>query len=435
MKYPTRLLAEEDDSGSSNSGSAVELKPISEEAVTNEDIDIFKQYHKLGDDFEPRKSVLNKSINDGEEKAKPAKEAPVVEKKEIELSDEDKELLDIDETKVVNAKGNQVSRESADTMRKFKESLKKKAETIAELEKKLKETPQLTENSDFKAIKEENEKLKKQIDDELFEKSEGFTQAFVAPVNRSIEKIGKYFSDIDPDDSSGKEINNLFKKAGVAAKAGNDITFNKILDQIAEDYLQGGVAMKAIFGKDMIEWYDATQAHEKAYSDKSENRKQLTTRLLAEQRKKNVMSVDNSINQYVSEFEISKKAVLDGLNDEERKNYSDLFKGRASKASDSISEFAVNGKINGSLTEIINDGVIAPALRHELDIAWAGYKDVMNKSKIQDKEISDLKAKLAKLSKEPSDRTSGSYVTNGSQQSPNRKSGSSRIFEALSGVD
>ena len=416
--------------------------------VTNRDLDVFNAYHKLDQRTgERRGSTLGKFANqvdeekeDSEEDTKEddfnqeevSKQASSKDEGKKELTDQ--ELLELDETKLVNAKGQPVSAATSATIKKFKESLTKKTAAIAELEEKLKAGPQLTEESpEIKLIKEENSKLKKQIDDEYFEKSDAFKQAFVAPVQESISKLNQYFTHLTEDDGSAKELNALFAKAGKAAKSGDRVGFAKILDEIAEDHVDGGTAMKSVFGSDMLEWFKLTQAHEKAFNDKNEDRKKIVTRTLAEQRRSNVSSIDRDIQDGVAQFEFSKKAVLDGLNGEEKENYTKLYKERFSKVTESIGEFSITGKVNKDLTDVINDGVIAPALKHELNIAWAGFKDSMNKVAMLEKELAEVKSKLGKVSREPGERIGARY-TNTTSSKPTEKP-RSRIFAALSGAE
>jgi hypothetical protein len=457
MKYrlhQQRIEAPADDS--QRSGNAIKIGspsagPINDESddagdsgVSNRDLDVFNAYHKLDQRTgERRGSTLGKFANQVDEEEEDGKEDSKEEtfKQEDTFSKDDtkkeltdQELLDLDETKLVNAKGQQVSSATSATIKKFKESLTKKTATIAELEEKLKAGPQLTEESpEIKLIKEENAKLKKQIDDEYFEKSDAFKQAFVAPVQESINKLNQYFTHLTEDDGSAKELNSLFAKAGKAAKAGDRVGFAKLLDEIAEDHVDGGTAMKSVFGSDMLEWFKLTQAHEKAFSDKNEDRKKIVTRTLAEQRRSNVSSIDRDIQDSVSQFEFSKKAVLDGLEGEEKENYTKLYKDRFNKVTESIGEFSITGKVNKDLTDVINDGVIAPALKHELNIAWAGFKDSMNKVSMLEKELAEVKARLGKVSREPGERIGARY-TNTTSSKPTEKP-RSRIFAALSGAE
>lgn len=470
MKYQLlfqRIQAPEgEESGSAGKGNAIKIEQGGQQdddgddsgdsannrAPSSRDLDVFNAYHKLDKGGNGRTSTLNKFAQEAEEKqeeedsgqsekkaSKPdasKEKAPSKDgsnKEEKTLTDD--ELLAIEEDKLVNAQGRPVSAATSQTIKQFKESLTKKAKAIAELEDKLKNAgTQLTEDSpEIKAIKEENAQLKKRIDDEYFEKSEAFTQVFVAPVKNAERKLEEYFTHLTEGEDAAKEVNALFAKAAKAAKTGNRVEFARILDEIAEDHVPGGTAMKSVFGSDMLEWFKLKQEEEKAYANKDENRKKIVARALADQRKSNVLSIDRDMEDHVTQFELSKKPVLDGLQGQQKEDYVKLYKDRYNAVTESIGEFTVSGKINQDLTAVINDGIIAPALKHELDLAWAGFKDLNNKTKIQEKEIAELKDKLAKVSREPSERRSGSYV-----QSTPAKSGEkpkSRIFAALSQQD
>jgi hypothetical protein len=437
--------APEDDTGKNNNGGSRigasltaqlgEEEPLDDggefesdsSGVDSSGADLYRAYHKLDRDGKSKSSILGKHLDKADEEGKEEESGSEVkiqigskkaaakdESEEEELKpeqeeDELKQLLDIDPSKVRTKAGGAISIESGKVIAKFKENLTKLKNENDQLKKQTAD-PQLTEK--YKALEDEHRVLKDQFENEHFEKSPAFEAAYIAPVTNQTLKVQKYFSHLT-DENDAEEIvslNRFFNQAIKAAEAGEEVQFNRIMDKIADEHVDGGGAIKGKFAIDMEKLFELTYARKKAFEAKGEDRRKNTELILQEQRSKNVNSIDSDLDRHVRAFEISKAPVLEGLDGEDRKEYVKMYAENVPLVKKAVSDFLVTGKINDNLKEIIKSGVTAKAMEHENKLAWVAYSDMNNKLKIINEENQSLKKKIAKLSGEPEDIKRGRYV-------------------------
>ena len=437
--------APEDDTGKNNNGGSRigasltaqlgEEEPLDDggefesdsSGVDSSGADLYRAYHKLDRDGKSKSSILGKHLDKADEEGKEEESGSEVkiqigskkaaakdESEEEELKpeqeeDELRQLLDIDPSKVRTKAGGAISVESGKVIAKFKENLTKLKNENDQLRKQTAD-PQLTEK--YKALEDEHRVLKDQFENEHFEKSPAFEAAYIAPVTNQTLKVQKYFSHLT-DENDAEEIvslNRFFNQAIKAAEAGEEVQFNRIMDKIADEHVDGGGAIKGKFAIDMEKLFELTYARKKAFEAKGEDRRKNTELILQEQRSKNVNSIDSDLDRHVRAFEISKAPVLEGLDGEDRKEYVKMYAENVPLVKKAVSDFLVTGKINDNLKEIIKSGVTAKAMEHENKLAWVAYSDMNNKLKIINEENQSLKKKIAKLSGEPEDIKRGRYV-------------------------
>ena len=437
--------APEDDTGKNNNGGSRigasltaqlgEEEPLDDggefesdsSGVDSSGADLYRAYHKLDRDGKSKSSILGKHLDKADEEGKEEESGSEVkiqigskkaaakdESEEEELKpeqeeDELKQLLDIDPSKVRTKAGSAISIESGKVIAKFKENLTKLKNENDQLRKQTAD-PQLTEK--YKALEDEHRVLKDQFENEHFEKSPAFEAAYIAPVTNQTLKVQKYFSHLTDENDSEEivSLNRFFNQAIKAAEAGEEVQFNRIMDKIADEHVDGGGAIKGKFAIDMEKLFELTYARKKAFEAKGEDRRKNTELILQEQRSKNVNSIDSDLDRHVRAFEISKAPVLEGLDGEDRKEYVKMYAENVPLVKKAVSDFLVTGKINDNLKEIIKSGVTAKAMEHENKLAWVAYSDMNNKLKIINEENQSLKKKIAKLSGEPEDIKRGRYV-------------------------
>lgn len=466
LKFNHKLFAANDDSGTANGGASSGFSFMAADSIDDDEsngVDIgagadssysdddYRTYHRLGKSGEPAQSPLSKaadSVTSSKEekdsnKGKGDKEVADKEvaakndpdKKEASPEEEVKELLDLKIEEIKTGSGKPISKASGEVISKFKSHLTRLNQEITELKaKEPSSNPQLTE--EFEKIKKERDELKNQIDTELFEKSDGFKQAFIQPVIESHNKISKYFGKLDPKEDADEitSVRALLEKSVAFAEAGDQDSFAETLDQIVDDHIGGGSSKKALFAADMMNLFKVTQDKVQAFTDKNMNRKKVVEAKLEQARRNNTVSIDRDIDTHIAKFEIEKKAILDGLDDKEREAYTSKYKNNVKKFKESITDFAITGKISEDFAHVIQQGITAEAIKHENSMLFAGYKDSMNLVTQKNDEIKELKAKLAKLSGEPTDsKRKGGYVKS-SEPAKEESEFKSSIFAALQKV-
>ena len=466
------IRAPEDDTGKNNNGGSRigasltaqlgEEEPLDDggelesdsSGVDSSGADLYRAYHKLDGNGKSKPSVLGKHIDKADEeeteeedsskvkiqiggKKAPAKdEAEELDYKPENEEDELNQLINIDPSKVKTKAGGSISTESGKVIAKFKENLTKLKNENDQLKKQVVD-PQLTEK--YKTLEDEHRVLKDRFDNEYFEKSPAFEAAYITPVTNQTLKVQKYFAHLT-DENDSEEIvtlNRFFNQAIKAAEAGEEVQFNRIMDKIADEHVDGGGAIKGKFAIDMEKLFELTYSRKQAFEAKGEERKKNTELILQEQRSKNVNSIDSDLDRHVKAFEISKAPVLEGLDGEDKKEYIKLYAENVPLVKKAVSDFLVTGKINDNLKDIIKSGVTAKAMEHENKLAWVAYTDMNNKLKIVNEENQALKKKIAKLSGEPEDIRRGRYVQEDKSKKKDSQTtkGRSAIWQAFQSLN
>lgn len=320
-----------------------------------------------------------------------------------ELTDE--ELLEIDPDKVVSATtGRPLSIESS----KFINTLKKKLKDATEKLSKVPDASKLTETPEYKELQDKYEKTKKELDTKYFEESEGFKETYIAPLNSAAASVESYFKDLEP--SSRGEVQELMKEAASFAGKGDRRGFAQVLDKL-DDVIEGGSGTKTMFAQDMQSWFNAFSAYTKGFSLSETERKKHIEKTLSERRKSNSMSFESDVDDSMEKFEVEKSVVIESLPEDIRKKYVGAYKGNADAVKKSLTEFSVTGKMTDDLKNIIRKGIYHDSIIQENEIAWAGYRDMAAKSKLMESQLNEMKKKLAKFTKEPSEDNSERYQT------------------------
>ncbi len=444
MKY--KLLAKQGNEGTNNGGSrvaqvksAAELLPrviggdsdnpdkSNSSSGDISDNDLYSRYHGIksgestvADSFVAEEidkeqvkfaaDLLPDEIEEGDSKEEPdtKKESAKDESKDESEEDEVKSLLDLDIDKVKNGKGQPISSEASKTMKRFKSKLESLSKENEELKKVGKADPQLTEK--LTTLEKENAEYKKRIDDEHFESSPAFKEAFIQPVVKATERVSSYFTGVDEKSDDAKEINALFAKAYSLAEKGDEAGYDKVVDSFIEDGWIEGTVRKGKFLQDMGTMFTSVLDKTKALTDKNEERKKIVERRIEDTRKANITGIDKDISSYIDRFKVERAPILEGLKGEQLKEYSDKIEASVPKVKKAIAEFAVTGKITGDLSEVIQKGIGYDAIDHERNLAWIAYKDSQNQIAVLRKQLEEKEKSLGKYTREPN-KQKGSFTS------------------------
>lgn len=391
------------------------------------DRSLFNAYNKLRDDGKPKRNstlfnAMNKAENppvaddvddnadDGDDIEPPPTREPKKKKVDVLPTDDNKDvrendddLLSLDVSKIQTARGAPISPKAAEAFDRLKKGLQTKN---SELEASRKEVEalkvQLTEKGDVDPeLTNKYNSLKQEYEAEYFEKTDAFKEAYEKPIEAIKADINGYF-DIDPADSQSiGEVTSLFKQASELAASGKKMAFAKILDEIADKHIDGSTSIKSMFSQDMLRWYDAINEYTKIYKSKDDVRKQIIADKLKSRRTEGAGKIITTIDEGLASFKRNKKAVIDNLPDQLKKEYVTEIDEYASSIKDSVADFQLTGALTPKITEVLQRGITSKAIEKELNIAWSAFGDVTNKNKMLQEENADLKSKLSKLTGEP----------------------------------
>lgn len=245
--------------------------------------------------------------------------------------------------------------------------------------------------------------LQEQIDSEFFEKSAGFLETFKAPVDKSLEQIVEYFEKYNSPEygKEQKALGDLMAKATKCANEGKRAAFLQVIDEIAEDYIEGGPSIKAAFVGDSKDFFNAQREYNKALTEKGENRKKLVQSKLEENRSKNRVGIERDIDSHLNKYEATNTRFLESLDETDRGKFKSLYVETAKNTKAMIAEYAATGVMPEALNSIIAKGITHDATAANAAIAWSAFRDGVNKVQILEKENKELKSKLARYTKDP----------------------------------
>lgn len=358
-------------------------------------------------------------------------------KKQEELTDE--ELLNIEDKDITTKDGKPPSAQVTVLVNNLKKHLKDRNDEVVRLKSELSKNSNEALGGRIKELETqltEKDKsistLQSQIDDEFFEKSAGFLETFKKPVDSSLELMVEYFEEYNTPEHTReqKEIGDLFAQATSFANQGKRAQFLSVIDKIAESYIDGGASIKASFVSDSKDFFVAQREYNKALSEKGENRKKLVQNKLEETRAKNRVGAERGIDSHVNKFEATNSKFMESLDETTRGKFQSLYRENAKSAKSMLAEFAATGIMPDALNDIIAKGVTYDAASANASVAWSAFNDGVNKVRILEKENNELKARLARYTKEPDQSQQRSSGNGGNPVNGNR-TGKSAIMEQL----
>lgn len=349
----------------------------------------------------------------------------------------DDELINLELT---NKDGAPIGAKPAAGFKVLKERLKSVVEELKTLKSPEAQTKFTTEIETLKTQLTEREKkieeLSSQIEDEMFENSPGFKEAFQKPVDNSIASIREYI-DLDPKENPEdfKAANTLFVQASRLAYLGKRREYLKVMDELCDTFVEGGQAVKTAFATDAVNFFTAQKALADAVADKSENRKTIVENKMAEARSKSYSTTEAGIKKFIGKFEADNQRYIESLPDKMRDNFKKSYDESNKTVRQALAQFAATGTLPPSLNEIIGKGIAYDAVESKSATGWGAFVDAINKNKILEKEVAELRAKLKKHGREPAMASGGGGGGVSYESSGKRKSSGSAIFDQIKASD
>lgn len=357
-------------------------------------------------DGDSREETETQESGNADSKVSDYKESEQKRKERETLTEE--ELLNSGE--ITTKDGKPVSAQVTVLVSSLKKHLKDRSEEVARLKAEVAKGNNEALGNRIKELEvqlTEKEKtvstLQEQIDSEFFEKSAGFLETFKAPVDKSLEQIVEYFEKYNSPEyvKEQKALGDLMAKATKCANEGRRAAFLQVIDEIAEDYIDGGSSIKAAFVGDSKDFFNAQREYNKALTEKGENRKKLVQSKLEENRSKNRVGIERDIDSHLNKYEATNTRFLESLDETDRGKFKSLYVETAKNTKAMIAEYAATGVMPEALNSIIAKGITHDATAANAAIAWSAFRDGVNKVQILEKENKELKSKLARYTKDP----------------------------------
>jgi regulator of replication initiation timing len=302
----------------------------------------------------------------------PAAKKPAEEKKADESkTDDDDAILNVPLDSLKNKQGVPISDYVKDHIKTLRSSIGKYKTKAEELEKKLQSTEKAPPE-ELTKLQKENEELRARIDTEHFENSDAFKETYIAPLNAASKDVEKFFpAELDKEQTA--LLASKFEEAKNAAMKGDEITFYKVVDDISEEFIDGGSALKNAFAAKMGKFHEKLVDYTNAYKDKSEARKQHVEKFTKEMRQKNSGSIEVEIDSYVDKMVTDKAELIDALPEAIRTEYMKNLDEGKKVIKNGLARMALTGETPKEMREILKKGVIADAIVQENRVLATGY--------------------------------------------------------------
>lgn len=350
---------------------------------------------------------------------------------------EDEEIAKLTADDLVRKDGKPVSSQTRQRFDDLKKVLTKKVNRVKELEAEINKlrsefSPEIKEKiQKAEELEKKVQELQSKVNTFEFQETEEFKQAYVEPIIDSRKKIDEFINDY-VEESERLAVKALLLDAEKHATKKNEHKFVDIAEDIAEKYVDGSQLKKNRFLRMMEEYYSRTASYADAFTKADAERRKEVSRRLSENRSSSIRRIVDSVGEFVKNFEVSKRPILDALPESYRDEFISSYRNKEKELRDHLSDFAATGKASDNLLEVISRGIVSYSVEKENQMAWKAYKALSDKFKQVKDELDEYKRKMKVVSKGPSKSTDHYSSGNSTKDKAKEfKSGRSIIYEKL----
>jgi len=307
-------------------------------------------------------------------------------------------LLKIDPATLTTKHGAPVTEASRSQFKKLQSALSSKHEQFNKLKtelEELKKAPPVQQNDEeYKKIKEENERLKSELDAVAFTHSEEWKNTFDRPIDAESKKVNDYVKIIAPklDDQKAAKLQSLLSEASnVLGVPDKEAEFDAIVDSITEEFITGTTGRK--FSDAMQSLFRLTAKRDEASKDKSTAAKTITQKY-AERSERGVKTLNDRLSIEATAFEKSPRGQI-LISQAEKLGYDG--KKAVESASNELKEFLATGTVSPQLAQILHRGSLAKV--HDTEIELLANNLILKHQAFEamSKKVEELEERLLKL--------------------------------------